>query len=74
VRGATSGKVKLTVQKRRGRHWRTARHASTRVSGAGAYRRTLTRLHHGTYRVRASYLGSDTARPSRSRYHRFAVR
>jgi putative glycosyl hydrolase-like family 15 (GHL15) protein len=74
VRGATSGKVKLTVQKRRGRHWKTARRASTRVSAGGVYRRTLSRLHHGTYRVRASYLGSDTARPSRSHFHRFAVR
>jgi hypothetical protein len=66
--------VRLTVQKRSGRRWRTARSASTAVHAAGTYRRTLTRLRRGAYRVRASYLGSRTSRPSRSRYRRFAVR
>jgi hypothetical protein len=74
VRGAHAGKVRITVQKRRGRHWQTARRAVARVSRAGAYSRRLPRLSRGKYRVRAAYLGTRAARPSHSAYRRFAQR
>jgi hypothetical protein len=44
-----------------------------KVSRAGAYSRKLPRLSRGAYRVRAAYLGTHTARPSRSAYHRFSL-
>ena len=74
VRGASAGTVRLTVQKRKGRGWRTARRASAPVGAAGAYARTLRRLGRGAYRVRASYTGTPVARASSSPYHRFRVR
>jgi hypothetical protein len=74
VKGATTGTVKITVQQRRGHRWSTATRAATKVSRAGAYSRALKRLPRGTYRVRANYLGTTTARPSRSAYRRFSLR
>jgi len=74
VRGATAGKVKITVQQRRGRQWKTTRRAVARVSRTGAYSRRLSRLPRGAYRVRAAYLGTLSAGPSHSAYRRFSVR
>jgi hypothetical protein len=74
VRGATGGKVRIDVQRRRGHRWTSVRRARAAVSPSGRYSHALARLARGRYRVRASYLGTGTARPSRSGYHRFSVR
>jgi putative glycosyl hydrolase-like family 15 (GHL15) protein len=74
VRGASGGRVRIEVQRRHGRRWKSVRRTSVAVGHSGRYSRALTRLARGRYRVRASYLGTGTARPSRSGYHRFRVR
>ena len=74
VRGATAGKVRIVVEQRRHRHWRTVRRARASVTGHGRYHRRVAHLHRGRYRVRASYLGTAAASPSRSGYHRFRIR
>jgi hypothetical protein len=74
VRGATAGNVRIVVQKRRHHHWRTVHRARSSVSGHGRYHRRVAHLHRGRYRVRASYLGTPAAGPSRSGYHRFRIR
>jgi hypothetical protein len=74
VRGATAGKVRIVVQKRRHHRWRTVRRARASVSGHGRYHRRVAHLRRGRYRVRASYLGTAAASPSRSGYHRFRIR
>jgi Hypothetical glycosyl hydrolase family 15 len=74
VRRANSGSVKITVQKRHGKRWTTARRAVAKVSRAGAYSQRLPRLSRGAYRVRAAYLGTRAARPSQSAYRRFSLR
>jgi Hypothetical glycosyl hydrolase family 15 len=74
VRGAAAGKVKITVQKRHGKRWKTTRKLVAKVGRAGAYSRALTRFQGGTYRVRAAYLGTRAARPSHSAYRRFSLR
>ena len=74
VRGASSGKVRIDVQRKRGHRWKSIRRASVAVRHSGRYSRSLPRLARGRYRVRASYLGTGAARPSRSGYHRFKVR
>jgi hypothetical protein len=70
VRGATGGAVRVTVQRRSGRRWRTALRANASVSRRGAYERAISRLRRGTYRVSARFLGTGTARPSTSSYAR----
>ncbi len=74
VRGASAGKVKITIQKRAGRRWKTARKAQAAVSTAGAYSRDVAKLHRGSYRVQARYLGTGSTMPSSSKYHRFSLR
>jgi hypothetical protein len=74
VRGASGGAVRIVVERRRSGRWATVRCARAMVSGAGRYRRAVARLSRGRYRVRARYLGTPTASPSRSGYHRFRVR
>jgi hypothetical protein len=74
VRGATGGKVRIEVQRQRGHRWKSIRRARVTVSHRGRYSRALKHLARGRYRVRANYLGTGTARPSRSGYHRFKVR
>jgi hypothetical protein len=74
VSGASAGKVKITIQKRAGRTWKTARRAHASVSTAGAYSRDVAKLPRGSYRVQARYLGTGTTLPSRSSYHRFSLR
>jgi hypothetical protein len=66
VRGATGGTVRVTVQRRSGRRWRTVLRANASVSRRGAYERAISRLRRGTYRVSARFLGTGTARPSSS--------
>jgi hypothetical protein len=74
VRGASSGKVKITIQQRKGRKWKTARRTHAIVSAVGAYSRDVAKLRRGSYRVRARYLGTGSTLPSSSRYHRFSLR
>ena len=74
VRGATGGKVRIVVDRRRGHGWKSVRRTRATVSHSGRYSRAVARLARGRYRVRASYLGTGTARPSRSDYHGFRVR
>jgi hypothetical protein len=74
VRGAAGGKVRIDVQQRRGHRWKNVRRARVAVSHSGRYSRALARLARGRYRVRASYLGTPAANPSRSAYQRFRVR
>jgi hypothetical protein len=74
VRGASAGKVKITIQKRAGRRWKTARKAQAAVSTVGAYGRDVAKLPRGSYRVQASYLGTGSTLPSSSKYHRFSLR
>jgi Hypothetical glycosyl hydrolase family 15 len=73
VHGATAGKVRIVVQKRRHHDWRIVRRARAAVTGHGRYQRSVRRLQHGRYRVRASYLGTTAASPSHSGYHRFRI-
>ena len=72
VRGATTGKVKLLIQRRVGRTWRDAGTVSATVSG-GRYSRVVPSPAAGNYRVRANFLGTRTAKPSKSRLHWFKV-
>jgi outer membrane biosynthesis protein TonB len=74
VRGATAGSVKITIARRLDHKWIVVRRTAASVTGAGRYARNLTRLARGTYRVQARYLGTGTAKPSRSTYHRFTLR
>jgi hypothetical protein len=74
VSGASSGKVKITIQKRAGRAWKTARQAHATVSTVGAYSRDVAKLPRGAYRVQARYLGTGSTLPSSSAYHRFSLR
>jgi hypothetical protein len=73
VRGATGGKVRIDVQHQRGHRWKSIRRTRAAVGHGGRYSRSLAHLARGRYRVRASYLGTGTARPSRSGYHRFKI-
>jgi hypothetical protein len=74
VRGATGGTVRITIEKRRGGGWTRARRARATVQRSGEYSRDVARLARGSYRVQARYLGTGTALPSRSAYHRFSLR
>jgi hypothetical protein len=74
VRGATGGNVRIVVERRHGHRWKSVRRSRAPVSDSGRYSRALARLARGRYRVRASYEGTGTARPSSSGYHRFSVR
>jgi uncharacterized protein YraI len=74
VRGATGGTVRITIEKRDGRGWTTARRTQATVSRGGGYSRDVATLTRGSYRVQARYLGTGTALPSRSDYHRFSLR
>ena len=56
VRGAGGGAVRIVVERRRSRRWRTVRQARASVGRRGAYARRVKRLSSGRYRVRAVYL------------------
>jgi len=73
VKGASTGHVAISVQRKRGTGWVTARQATAAVAKSGAYSRNLVRLAAGTYRVRARFTGTGTALPSNSDYHRFRL-
>jgi hypothetical protein len=73
VRGAVSGTVRVTVQRRRGNRWTTVRQTRATVTRSGAYERAIPRLPRGSYRVAARFEGTGTALPSRSSYSRRAI-
>jgi Hypothetical glycosyl hydrolase family 15 len=74
------GQVRLRLDRKRHGHWRPARPArTTRLSSDGRFGEGLRgfggpKLRPGTYRVRARYLGSGSARPSTSRFRKFQLR
>jgi hypothetical protein len=74
VHGASNGTVKITIQKQAGRKWSTARRTKATVSSSGDFSRDVAKLRRGKYRVMARYLGTGTALPSRSDFHRFSLR
>jgi Hypothetical glycosyl hydrolase family 15 len=73
VSGASTGRVKISVQRKRGSGWVTARRATATVAQAGTYSRDLARLASGSYRVRARFTGTGSALPSSSGYHKFTL-
>jgi len=68
VKGAVSGYVHVTVQRKRGKGWVTARRVKPNISKRGRFEGAIARLSRGTYRVGARFEGTGTARPSRSPY------
>ncbi len=67
VRGAINGTVRISVARKRGKRWSVVRRTSASVSKRGTFARDIARLPRGTYRVSARYLGTGSARPSRTR-------
>jgi hypothetical protein len=70
VTGAHSGRVTIRVQRRSRGRWRKVAAKRLRVRSSGRFSVVLRFRRHGRYRVRASFAGSRTALPSRSRYKR----
>jgi hypothetical protein len=68
VKGAVSGYVRVTVQRKRGKAWATVRSVRPNVGKSGRFEGKLARLARGTYRVAARFEGTGTADPSRSGY------
>ncbi len=66
VKGAVAGQVRLTVERRRGGRWVLARRVAATVKRSGSFYKDIPRLSHGTYRLRGSFLGTGTSRPSKS--------
>jgi hypothetical protein len=65
--------VKISVQRKRGARWVSARKATAAVAKSGTYSRDLASLSAGSYRVRARFTGTGSAAPSSSSYHRFRL-
>jgi hypothetical protein len=55
VTGASDGRVRIVVERRKRRRWATVRRARAAVRSSGSYTRRLARLKRGRYRVRATY-------------------
>ena len=66
VKGAVSGYVHVTVQRKRGKGWVTVRRTKPNISKRGRFEGAIARLSRGTYRVAARFEGTGTAQPSRS--------
>jgi hypothetical protein len=65
VTGAGGGRVRFAVDRQRGPRWPTVRRASAVVKRTGRFSVHIRAVPHGsTYRVRISFLGTRTARPS----------
>jgi len=73
VSGASTGRVKISVQRKRGSRWVSARQATAAVAKSGTYSRDLASLAAGRYRVRARFTGSGAALPSSSEYRKFTL-
>jgi hypothetical protein len=71
VSGAVSGQVRLVVWKRRGGGWSAVRRVTAPVHRHGTFAARVRGLRRGSYRVRGSFLGTGTARPSQSAYRTF---
>jgi putative glycosyl hydrolase-like family 15 (GHL15) protein len=76
----SGGQVRLRLFRNHAGHWRSVRAArTTRLSADGRFGEGLRgfggpRLRPGTYRVRARYLGSGSAKPSTSPFRKFQLR
>jgi Hypothetical glycosyl hydrolase family 15 len=73
VAGATSGKVKLVIQRKRGGKWKTVKTVAASLRRNGTFVRTVTAT-AGSHRVQARFAGTKTAKPSRSSYRTFTAR
>ena len=71
VTGATGGKVELTVQRKTGTKWKTARKLRVSLKADGTFAKTVT-APLGRHRVQARFLGSASLKPSKSTYRSFA--
>jgi hypothetical protein len=73
VAGATKGKVKIVVQRKQGRSWKTVRRVSASLRKNGTFTRTITAA-AGRHRVQARFAGTASAKASRSPYRTFSAR
>ena len=73
VAGATSGKVKLVIQRKTGGKWKTVRTVAAALKKDGSFAKTVT-ASAGHHRVQARFAGTKTAKPSRSSYRTFSAR
>ena len=53
----------MTVQRKRGKGWVTARRTRLNISKRGRFEGAIARLSRGTYRVAARFEGTGTASP-----------
>jgi hypothetical protein len=75
VRTASSGSVRLVLQRRtRTHHWRTRWKRTVRVSTTGRFSKRIRVRRLGRWRVRARYLGTSRYAPSKSRFVYFRTR
>jgi hypothetical protein len=73
VRDASSGRVRIRLQRRVHGRWRSARTRTGRLSSSGRFRVRLTLRRSGKWRVKATFSGSDGLKPSASGYRYFRV-
>ncbi|MDA0171286.1 putative glycoside hydrolase family 15 protein [Solirubrobacter taibaiensis] len=73
VAGATSGKVKLVIQRKTSGKWKTVRTVAAPLKKDGSFAKTLTAA-AGNHRVQARFAGTKTAKASRSSYRTFSAR
>lgn len=71
---ARSGRVKLVLQRLRGRHWVNAGVVVVPLRRAGAFAASIRHLRAGRYRVRAIYLAWPRAHASASAHIAFRLR
>jgi hypothetical protein len=73
VAGATSGKVKLVIQRKKAGQWKTVRTVAASLRKDGSFAKTVTAT-AGNHRVQARFAGTKTAKASRSSYRTFSAR
>ena len=71
MRGAVAGTVRLVIERKRGIRWSVVRRESVTVKRSGSFVKDIRALSSGTYRVRGSFQGTGTSKPSRSAYSSF---
>jgi hypothetical protein len=73
VKGAKSGKVLVTVQRRAHRRWKTVKKTTARVASDGTFTTTVKATASGKHRVRARFKGTRTATASVSSFRIFTA-
>lgn len=73
VSGATKGKVKLVVQRKRAGKWKTVKTLAASLRKDGSFVRTIN-AEVGKHRVQARFAGTKSAKGSRSSYRTFSAR